>query len=94
MDIVATRLRERVIDRQAVARHTARYCTLHLYTDETKLRYPHGTYADLVQCGDVLEHLAAVLAPSPLLTWRPEPRWTRTTPSPPLTGRAPIVRLP
>ena len=51
VDIAATRRRDRVIDQQAVARHTARHCTLRLYTDETRLRYPPGTYADLVQCG-------------------------------------------
>ncbi len=48
--------------RDASARVTA-YCILHLCASEARLCYPPKGYADLVACGDVLEHLLAVLSP-------------------------------
>ena len=39
------------------------YCLLHLCASEARLCYPPKGYADLVACGDVLEHLLAVLSP-------------------------------
>ena len=47
---------------QAAAR-TVKYCILHLATSEALLCYPPSSYADLVACGDVLEHLLAMLQP-------------------------------
>ena len=48
VDLVAIVLRDAHLDRLAVARHMARFCALHLYADEARLRYPPDAYADLV----------------------------------------------
>ena len=39
------------------------YRLLYLFASEERLRYPPKSYADLVACGDVLEHLLAVFSP-------------------------------